>query len=61
MKLRYFNMGRRPPANVAWGAGHVSRETRTFTWSSGFYQGDPERFDVGWFGRADDNHLFDLW
>lgn len=47
-------------ANVAWCDGHVSRETRTFTWSSGFYQGDPDRFDIGWFGEADDNRLFDL-
>ncbi len=48
-------------ANVAWCDGHVSREKRTFTWSSGVYQGDPARFDIGWFGRADDNSLFDLW
>lgn len=47
-------------ANVAWCDGHVTREIRTFTWSSGFYKGDPDRFDVGWFGRADDNRLFDL-
>ncbi len=48
-------------ANVAWCDGHVSGETRTFTWSSGFYRGDPDRLDIGWFGRADDNRLFDTW
>jgi prepilin-type N-terminal cleavage/methylation domain-containing protein/prepilin-type processing-associated H-X9-DG protein len=56
-------------ANVAWCDGHVTRETRTFTWSSGLYAGalteEPqkanERFDIGWFGQADDNSLFDLW
>jgi prepilin-type processing-associated H-X9-DG protein/prepilin-type N-terminal cleavage/methylation domain-containing protein len=47
-------------ANVAWCDGHVSSEQRTFTWSSGFYEGSPERFDVGWFGESDDNALFDL-
>jgi hypothetical protein len=38
----------------------VTSETRTFTWSSGFYGGDPERLDIGWFGKTDDNDLFDL-
>jgi len=47
-------------ANVAWCDGHVSSEWRTYTWSSGFYRGDPDRFDVGWFGEGDDNRLFDL-
>ncbi len=47
-------------ANVAWCDGHVTQEARTFSWSSGFYQGDPDNFDVGWFGRTDDNALFDL-
>ncbi len=48
-------------ANVAWCDGHVSPQTRTFTWSSGVYEGDPDRCDIGWFGQADDNSLFDLW
>lgn len=47
-------------ANVAWCDGHVTSEWRTFTWSSGFYRGDPDRFDIGWFGTSDDNRLFDL-
>ncbi len=47
-------------ANVAWCDGHVTGESRTFTWSSGFYPSDPDRLDIGWFGEADDNHLFDL-
>lgn len=46
--------------NVAWCDGHVSSERRTFTWSSGFFQGDPGRQNLGWFGEADDNRLFDL-
>ncbi len=47
-------------ANVAWCDGHVSAERRTFTWSSGFYEGDPKGYDIGWFGNTDDNSLFDL-
>ncbi len=47
-------------ANVAWCDGHITAENRTFTWSSGFYRSDPDRFDIGWFGQTDDNHLFDL-
>ena len=50
----------RDRANVAWCDGHVTSEMRTFTWSSGFYGGDPERLDIGWFGNTDDNDLFDL-
>jgi prepilin-type N-terminal cleavage/methylation domain-containing protein/prepilin-type processing-associated H-X9-DG protein len=48
-------------AHAVWCDGHVTRETRTFSWKSGFYRGDPERYDIGWFGKADDNSLFDLW
>ena len=47
-------------ANVAWCDGHVTGESRTFTWSSGFFPSDPDRLDIGWFGEADDNSLFDL-
>ncbi len=47
-------------ANVAWCDGHVSSELLTFTWSSGYYQGDPARFNIGWFGVSDDNGVFDL-
>ncbi len=47
-------------ANIAWCDGHVTGERRTFTWSSGFYQSDPDRLDIGWFGEADDNSFFDL-
>jgi prepilin-type processing-associated H-X9-DG protein/prepilin-type N-terminal cleavage/methylation domain-containing protein len=47
-------------ANVAWCDGHVSGERRTFTWSSGIYNGDPARLGLGWFGETDDNGLFDL-
>ncbi len=47
-------------SNVAWCDGHVTPERRTFTWSSGLYEGDPGRYDIGWFGRSDDNTFFDL-
>ena len=47
-------------ANVAWCDAHVSPHIRTFSWSSGFYEGDPADYAIGWFGRTDDNGLFDL-
>lgn len=47
-------------ACVAWCDGHVTAERHTFTWSSGFYEGDPAKLNLGWFGAADDNRLFDL-
>ncbi len=47
-------------ANVAWCDGHVDAHERTFTASSGLYRTKPERFGIGWFGRHDDNRLFDL-
>ena len=47
-------------ANVAWCDGHVSPERSTLTWSSGFYDGNPGRQNLGWFGESDDNRLFDL-
>jgi prepilin-type processing-associated H-X9-DG protein len=50
----------RERANVAWCDGHVDAQERTFTHNSPFYSGDPERYDIGWFGQSDDNRLFDL-
>ncbi len=47
-------------ASVAWCDGHVTHERRTFSWSSGFYEGSPQRHGIGWFGNTDDNQLFDL-
>lgn len=47
-------------ANVAWCDGRVTAEKRTFSWFSEFYEVDPVLFDIGWFGTADDNSLFDL-
>lgn len=47
-------------ANVAWCDGHVAAERMTFSQSSGFYEGDPARHYIGWFGSADDNSAFDL-
>ena len=47
-------------AVVGWCDGHVDTRSRTFSWSSGWYRGNPSQFDVGWFGDADDNSLFDL-
>ncbi|MFQ5461833.1 MAG: type II secretion system protein [Phycisphaerae bacterium] len=50
----------RDRATVGWVDGHVDRPRRTFTYHSGFYPTDPQRFHLGWFGQADDNSLFDL-
>ncbi len=50
----------RKQANIAWCDGHVSSHVRTFTWNSGLYTGNPDRLGIGWFGKADDNSLFDL-
>jgi prepilin-type processing-associated H-X9-DG protein len=47
-------------ANVGWCDGHVDGQQRTFTWSSGMYSSDPARYDIGWFGEADNNDWFDL-
>lgn len=47
-------------SNIAWSDGHVSPERRTFTWSSGLYEGDPAKLNLGWLGDADNNSLFDL-
>jgi prepilin-type processing-associated H-X9-DG protein len=47
-------------ANIAWCDGHVDSHSRTFTWRSGLYRSDPERLNIGWFGQADDNSMFDL-
>jgi len=47
-------------ATIGWVDGHVDRPQRTFTYRSGFYPTDPKQLDLGWFGRADDNSLFDL-
>lgn len=46
-------------AQVAWIDGHVSIELRTFSTFSGLYPADPAAYGIGWFGRADDNELFD--
>ncbi len=50
----------RKSANVAWCDGHVDSRERTFTWASGLYRADPDRYGIGWFGQSDDNDLFDL-
>ena len=47
-------------ANVGWCDGHVDAHRMTFTYRSGFYPSDPKQFDIGWFGEADNNSLFDL-
>ncbi len=54
----HFRHARR--ANVAWCDGHISIQRRTYSWSSGIYPGDPDRWGLGWFGEKDDNGLFDL-
>jgi prepilin-type N-terminal cleavage/methylation domain-containing protein/prepilin-type processing-associated H-X9-DG protein len=50
----------RQRANAIWCDGHVSAERRTLSWSSGLYPADPQRLNIGWFGKVDDNSLFDL-
>ncbi|UCE59525.1 MAG: hypothetical protein JSU63_19040 [Phycisphaerales bacterium] len=47
-------------ANVGWCDGHADSHHRTFTWASGFYKRNPDRLHIGWFGKTDDNSLFDL-
>ena len=47
-------------ANVGWCDGHVDSRRRTGTWSSGMYKANPEPLMLGWFGRTDDNSLYDL-
>lgn len=46
-------------ARVVWLDGHVSSEELTKTHSSGLYPTDPASFGIGWFGRRDDNSLYD--
>jgi len=50
----------RGTASLGWVDGHVDAWKMTFTWKSGFYPADPERYDIGWFGTSDDNKYFDL-
>jgi len=47
-------------ANIAWTDGHVDRRKLSFSWSSGLYRGNPDQKSIGWFGKSDDNNLFDL-
>jgi prepilin-type N-terminal cleavage/methylation domain-containing protein/prepilin-type processing-associated H-X9-DG protein len=54
----HFRHGRQ--ARIAWCDGHVSAERRTFTWQSVFYEGNADRWGLGWFGPDDDNGPFDL-
>lgn len=50
----------RSRANVGWCDGHVDAQRRTFSWSSGLYPKPPDRYEIGWPGKTDDNSLFDL-
>ncbi|MEL7483027.1 MAG: prepilin-type N-terminal cleavage/methylation domain-containing protein [Planctomycetota bacterium] len=45
---------------VAWLDTHVSSASKTFTHTNGLYRTDPTEHDLGWFGKADSNELFDL-
>lgn len=45
--------------NVAWLDGHVSSESRTFTWPGFGYGVDATTVGLGWFGERDTNELFD--
>jgi len=44
--------------NAAWLDGHVSREAMAFTWSSGLYRLSAAAVDVGWFGKTDDDSIY---
>ncbi|HYE01603.1 MAG TPA: prepilin-type N-terminal cleavage/methylation domain-containing protein [Phycisphaerales bacterium] len=46
-------------AVACWLDGHAGPETRAHTWRSGLYAADPGPLGIGWFGRQDDNSLFD--
>lgn len=46
-------------AQAVWLDGHVSTEARSLSTSSGLYPADPAAYGIGWFGRSDDNDLFD--
>lgn len=50
----------RGQTNVGWCDGHVDSHPMTFTEWNHMYRSDPKRFGIGWFGRDDDNRLFDL-
>lgn len=50
----------RGQANTAWCDGRVEPRRLSLTWSSGLYRTPPQRHNIGWFGTADDNGLFDL-
>jgi prepilin-type N-terminal cleavage/methylation domain-containing protein/prepilin-type processing-associated H-X9-DG protein len=50
----------RRETNVAWCDGHVDAHKLTLTDDNELYPLQPRRFDIGWFGTADDNSLFDL-
>jgi len=45
----------RGAANIAHLDGHVSGESQTFTWASGFYAESPESAQLGWHGADDSN------
>lgn len=47
-------------ANVGWVDGHVDSQTLSYSEPNMLYPIDPRKFDIGWFGKADDNRLFDL-
>lgn len=55
--IHFRHQGR---ANAAWCDGRIESQRLAFTWSSGLYPTQTQRFDIGWFGPADDNSLFDL-
>lgn len=46
-------------ASVAWLDGHVTSETRSFSWPGFGYGVDATTVGLGWFGQRDSNELFD--
>ncbi len=48
-------------ANIGWVDGHVDTQRLTYSHASGYYPLNPASVDIGWFGKADDNSVFDLY
>ena len=57
MHFRFGGSGGK--ALAVWLDGHASAHARDFTYRSGLYGGDPDTFQVGWFGDDEDNTLYD--
>ncbi len=50
----------RKQCNIVWCDGHLDRQERSFSWSSGYFPLGPASVNIGWFGDEDSNRFFDL-